>query len=81
MQFNKKQREIIDKAVYHVRHGNNQVYEYSGYPGTGKTFVLMQIIKEIGIPLHRIAPMAFIGQAAIVMRTKGLINAKTCHSW
>lgn len=81
MQWNKKQEEIINKAVYHILHGNNQVYEYSGYPGTGKTAVLMEIIRRIGIPLHRIAPMAFIGQAAIVMRSRGLINAKTCHSW
>lgn len=81
MRWNTKQEEIINKAVYHVLHGNNQVYEYSGYPGTGKTAVLMEIIKRIGIPLHRIAPMAFIGQAAIVMRSRGLINAKTCHSW
>ena len=81
MQWNSKQEEVINKAVYHVRHGNNQVYEYSGYPGTGKTAVLMEIIRRIGIPLKRIAPMAFIGQAAIVMRTRGLTNAKTCHSW
>lgn len=81
MQWKKKQEEVINKAVYHVLHGNEQVYEYSGYPGTGKTAVLMEIIRRIGIPLHRIAPMAFIGQAAIVMRTRGLSNAKTCHSW
>ena len=81
MNWNKKQQEIINKAVYHVRHGNDQVYEYCGYAGTGKTAVLMEIIRQIGIPLHRIAPMAFIGQAAIVMRTRGLTTAKTCHSW
>jgi exodeoxyribonuclease-5 len=81
MRWNKKQEEVINKAVYHVLHGNEQVYEYSGYPGTGKTAVLMEIIRRIGIPLHRIAPMAYIGQAAIVMRTRGLYNAKTCHSW
>lgn len=81
MQWNKKQEEIINKAVHHIRHGNNQVYEFSGYAGTGKTAVLHEIIRRIGIPLHRIAPMAFIGQAAIVMRTRGLTNAKTCHSW
>ena len=80
MRWNKKQEEIINKAVYHVLHGNEQVYQYSGYPGTGKTAVLMEIIRRIGIPLNRIAPMAYIGQAAIVMRSKGLYNAKTCHS-
>ena len=70
MRWNKKQEEVIEKAVYHVLHGNEQVYQYSGYPGTGKTAVLMEIIKRIGIPLKRIAPMAFIGQAAIVMRSR-----------
>lgn len=28
-----------------------------------------------------VAPMAYIGQAAINMRVNGLKNAKTIHSW
>lgn len=81
MIYNSGQEKIIQEAVHHILYGDNLVYQYSGGPGTGKTTVLMEIIRRIGIPLHRIAPMAYIGQAAIVMRTKGLYNAKTIHSW
>ena len=81
MIWNQQQAQIIDNAVNHILHGNQQVYQFTGFAGTGKTTVLMEIIKRIGIPLHRIAPMTYIGQAAIVMRSKGLYNAKTAHSW
>lgn len=81
MIYNKEQEEVINAGVYHVLYGDEQVFQYSGAPGTGKTAVLFEMIKRIGIPLNKIAPMAYIGQAAIVMRTRGLINAKTIHSW
>lgn len=80
IRFNDGQIKVINEAVYHIKHGNNQVYQFAGKAGTGKTFVLLEIIKQIGIPLQRIACMAYIGQAAIVMRTRGLWNAKTIHS-
>jgi len=81
MLFNNGQKKIINNAVYNVKHGSKQVYQFAGKAGTGKTTVLNEIINQIGVPLDRVAPMAYIGQAAIVMRTKGLYNAKTAHSW
>lgn len=84
MIYNEEQEAVIQGAVNHVKYGgwkSNQVYQFSGKPGTGKTEVLREIIRRIGIPLERIAPMAYIGQAASVMRTRGLYNAKTIHSW
>src|SRR5699024_710478 len=84
MIYNEEQEKVIQGAVNHVKYGgwnSNQVYQISGKPGTGKTEVLMEIIRRIGIPLSRVAPMAYVGQAASVMRTSGLINAKTIHSW
>lgn len=84
MIYNEEQERVIQGAVNHVKYGgwkSNQVYQISGKPGTGKTEVLMEIIRRIGIPLQRVAPMAYVGQAASVMRTRGLINAKTIHSW
>lgn len=78
--YNQAQEKIIKEAVYHIKHGNEQVYQFAGEAGTGKTFTLKQIIKEIGIPLRKIAVMTYIGQAAIVLRTRGLYNAKTIHS-
>ena len=39
------------------------------------------IINRLGLNMYDIAPMSYIGSAAIIMRLKGLINAKTIHSW
>lgn len=81
IQFNKKQRYAISEAVRIYKQGNEQVFQYSGGPGTGKSVVLNAIIDTIGIDRSRVAPMSFIGAAAINMRNKGLMNAKTLHSW
>ena len=81
MIFNAGQAKIIQDAVNHIKHGNEQVFQYAGKAGTGKTAILHEIIRQIGVPLERVAPMTYIGQAAIVMRTRGLYNAKTIHSW
>ena len=40
-----------------------------------------EIIKRLGLRLDQVAPMAYVGAAAIVLKTKGLYNAKTIHSW
>lgn len=40
-----------------------------------------EIIKRLGMSVADVAPAAYTGAAAIVMRTKGLYNAKTIHSW
>lgn len=76
-----EQNEIVKGAIHNVKHGSEQVYQFAGKAGTGKTHVLHQIIEGIGVPMNRVACMAYIGQAAIVMRTRGLWNAKTAHSW
>lgn len=78
--FNKKQQMVIDDICSWWK-SSKQIYEFGGYAGTGKSTVLLYAIERLGIPLHRTAAMAFIGQAAIIMRMKGLYNAKTIHSW
>lgn len=80
--FNSQQEYALREAVKHI-HGetSEQVLQISGGPGTGKTTIMHEMIRRIGIPMDRVAPMAFIGQAAINMRLKGLLNAKTIHSW
>lgn len=80
--FNEQQEYALQEAVKHI-HGetSEQVLQISGGPGTGKTTIMHEMIRRIGIPISRVAPMAFIGQAAINMRLKGLLNAKTIHSW
>ncbi|MFQ9065587.1 MAG: ATP-dependent RecD-like DNA helicase [Romboutsia timonensis] len=75
-----EQEYIKDRAIEWWR-GGGQVFQYTGGPGTGKSFLLKYIIKELNIPWYKIAPMAYTGQAAIVMRSYGLDNARTIHSW
>lgn len=81
MIFNPQQEEVIRAGVHHLLYGSEQVFQFDGGPGTGKTQCIHEIIRRAGIPLDRVAPMAYIGQAAIVMRTRGLYNARTIHSW
>jgi ATP-dependent exoDNAse (exonuclease V) alpha subunit len=81
MELNKKQKYIVDYAVDWYNNSSKQVMQYSGSAGTGKSFTLNCIIDALRLKRHRIAPMSFIGAAAIVMRLKGLYNAKTIHSW
>lgn len=82
IQFIPNQKQSMLKAdIKRWWNSSEQLYEFAGYAGTGKTTILMHTFEELKIPFHRIAPMAFIGQAAIVMRMRGLYNAKTIHSW
>lgn len=76
-----KQQAIVDAAVQWYYNSSEQVFQFAGNPGTGKSVVMDAIIKAIGIPVDRVAPMAYIGAAAINMRLKGMWNAKTIHSW
>lgn len=81
MIYNEGQERVIQAGVHHLLHSSNQVFEYTGGPGTGKTEVLMEILRRAKVPMKKVAPMAYIGQAAIVMRLRGMTNAKTIHSW
>lgn len=82
MIFTDEQERIIQGAVNHIKSNevDEQVYQIAGSAGTGKTTVLREIIKRSEIPMSRIAVMTFIGQAAIILRSKGIYNARTIHS-
>ena len=76
-----EQQSLIEDCYNWFYYGNELVFEFAGGPGTGKSFVLDFIINYLGINRERIAPMAYTGAAAVNMRTKGLLNAGTIHSW
>lgn len=81
-ELNEGQKYIINEAVKWYYNSYEQVFQYTGGPGTGKSVVLMEIIKRLGFdPLTETASMAYIGSASLVMRMKGLLGAKTIHSW
>ena len=81
MILNDEQEKIVQAAVNFYKNSSEQVFQFTGPPGTGKSVVLSEILKRLKLPLTDVAPMAFTGAAAIVMRLKGLVNAKTIHSW
>ena len=81
MIFNEGQERIINEALYHINHSSEQTYQFSGKAGTGKSVVLNEIIRRSGLKQHQVAAMSYIGQAVCVMRLKGLVNARTEHSW
>ena len=70
-----EQRKIVKEAVRWYRHSSEQVFQIAGNPGTGKSVVLGAINQELNLSMGRVAPMAYVGAAAIQMRLKGLINA------
>lgn len=82
MIFNPEQEYIIDEATKWFYNSNEQVFQYDGKAGTGKSVVMGEIIKRMGLDTVReIAAMSYIGSASILMRMRGLLNAKTIHSW
>lgn len=75
-----EQRNIVEAAADFYFNSSSQIFQFSGPAGTGKSVVMNAIFKRIGLEQHEIAPMSYVGAAAIVMRLKGLYNAKTIHS-
>lgn len=71
----------MNDAVNWYYNGPDQVFQIAGNPGTGKSVMLNAIIDAAKIDRNRIAPMAYTGAAANVMRFKGFANARTVHSW
>jgi exodeoxyribonuclease-5 len=62
------------------KESNDQLFEYAGGPGTGKTTIIEWLMSEIGLDIRMdVLFMAYTGKAASVMQEKGL-NATTIHS-
>lgn len=74
------QQKIVDAAVDWYYNSSEQIFQFAGNPGTGKSVVMNSIIEALKMPINKVAPMAYVGAAAINMRLKGLYNAKTIHS-
>lgn len=78
--LNEGQSKVVNAAVDWYRNSSDLVFQYTGAAGTGKTVVLHEIIRRLGINPDRIMPMSYTGTASIVMRNHGMMNAKTIHS-
>lgn len=78
--LNKDQQIAANAAIDWFYNSSEQLFQIDGEAGTGKSVVINSIVKRLGLNRKEILPMAFTGQAAIVMRGKGLTNATTLHS-
>lgn len=80
MTLTQNQEQIVQEGVNWFRNSSEQIFEISGAAGTGKSVVLNEIVRRLRLKSNKVLPIAFTGQAAIVMRMKGFCNAKTLHS-
>lgn len=80
IKLTKSQEKTVNDAVDWFNNSSKQLFEIDGEAGTGKSVVLYETIKRLGLKAYQYMPMAYTGQASIVMRTKGFKNAKSIHS-
>lgn len=78
--YNEDQERIIQEAVNWANNSSEQTFQFAGEAGTGKSVTLNGIIERLGLSPHEYMPMAYTGQASIVMRLKGFPYAKSIHS-
>ena len=78
--LNKQQEKVCQAAVNWFNNSSNQVFEFEGGAGTGKTYTIMEILRRLNLSSGEFLAMAYTGQASIVMRTRGFKNAKSIHS-
>lgn len=80
MILNKCQIKTTQEAVDWFNHSSEQIFEIDGEAGTGKSVVINSIVQALGLKPYQCMPMAYTGQAAIVMRMKGFPHARSIHS-
>lgn len=80
IKLNQDQEKVVQAALKFLR-SDEQVFEFSGKAGTGKSVVLHEIINRSGLLDFEVACMAYTGAAAIVMRSRGFTRARSIHSY
>lgn len=78
--LNYEQELVANDAVNWFKNSSEQVFELEGGAGTGKTFTIYEILRRLNLNANQYMPMAYTGQASIVMRTRGFHTARSIHS-
>lgn len=78
--LNSGQERIRQLAVDWYHNSSEQIFEIEGPAGSGKSVLIYEILKSLKLPTYSVMPMAYTGQASIVMRTRGFTNARSIHS-
>ena len=73
-----KQEQGLKIAI--ERYKNKEPYTViAGFAGTGKSTLVSRIIQALGLEPHEVCFVAYTGKAALVLKNKGNLNAKTAH--
>ena len=82
MKLSNKQQEIFDDIMHFFLESDEMIYIFSGVAGSGKSTII-NIINEVLTKQYnkKVANIALTGKATNVMRTKGIYDAKTIHSF
>ena len=77
----KKQQMAIEeiKKWFKNKNKNKQFFSVGGYAGTGKTSIIKYIIEELKLKKEQVAVCSYSGKATLVLKRKGIENAKTIH--
>lgn len=78
--LNRGQQIACDAAINWFYNSSSRLFQISAEAGCGKSVLVGEIVKRLGLEQDEILPMAYTGQATMVMRTHGMPNACTCHS-
>lgn len=78
--LNRGQQIACDAAIDWFHNSSSTLFQVAAEAGCGKSVLVGEIVKRLGLKSEEILPMAYTGQATMVMRTHGLPNACTCHS-
>ena len=79
IELNSQQIDAVRKGKKWFHKLHKQIFEISGFAGTGKSTIVDIIIQECGLELHEVLFTAFVGKAAMILAMKGL-PAKTIHA-
>ena len=80
IQLNKGQQAAFNAAIDWYYNSSSTLFQIASEAGCGKSVLVGEIVKALKLKQDELLPMAYTGQAAIVMRTHGLPNACTCHA-
>lgn len=76
-----QQEELVNRIIDWFWNSKEPISSYTGEAGCGKTVVMSEVIRRLGLHEWEVAPMCYTGTAALVLRSKGLTNSRTIHSW
>jgi exodeoxyribonuclease-5 len=79
--LNKQQSEAMSQILAWFENANltgRQVYTLGGYAGTGKTFLINQVVEALNLKDHEVAFATYTGKAASVIIQRGT-DASTIH--